>query len=165
MKFLPSYKKTYSLSVLLILLFLGGEVYLEIMNYLQPCLLTYLERIIFLVLGIVFFIARAHSQTPFTKKLANISIIFISLLGVFTAGRHVFLQHYPTTAFGSAAVGVYPELIRIGKLIGEAYLGTAQCSVINVSFWDISLETWALILFVLFTIIGFWQQHRETFTE
>jgi len=164
MKFIPNYRQTYNIALLIIIVLLSFDAYLQVSLGVLPCLLTYAERIILLLLAIAFFSGGLHNHSKFSKKIHNWCSIIICLVGTATAFRHVLLQHAPLNSptvmipnFLDNLFSMFPFLIKIVN----AYVGTADCAQVQWSWQSISLATWTLFIFIFFLAVSFWQQYRD----
>ena len=164
MQIVPNYQKTYNIGFIIAIVLLAFDAFLQVSLGVMPCLLTFAERIILLLVSIVFLSGGLHNHSSFSKKIHNWFAIIISLIGVVTASRHVLLQHMPftpptviiPTALDKLFV-MFPFLLKVVN----AYAGTADCAQIQWSWQGISLATWTLFIFIFFAMISFWQQYRD----
>jgi disulfide bond formation protein DsbB len=130
-------------------------LYLQHFQNLEPCPLCMLQRVAFIVLGMVFLVGALHGPGKTGTRVYS----FVSLIPAFTglglAGRHVWLQYNPPE-YVSCAGDFYSQLERmpLGRLIGNALRATGDCSKVDWTLIKLSIAEWSLIWFVILTILA-----------
>jgi disulfide bond formation protein DsbB len=137
--------------------------YLQFYKGIEPCPLCILQRIDLGILGLLFLFGAAC-------RLKNCSRIFIgalgfifSLLGVFLAGRQVWIQHLPPNQSADCGVS-FQYLMHVlpwDQLLKKIFEGTAECSLIDWSLWGFSMAEWSLAWFIIFALFTSWQMIRK----
>ncbi|MBL8381199.1 MAG: disulfide bond formation protein B [Burkholderiales bacterium] len=128
-------------------------IYLEKVVGLEPCPLCMLQRVAFVVLGLVLLAGALHGPAHAgTRIYAGIATI-AALVGAGLAARHVWLQFNPAPAV-SCAGDFYSQLERlpVGRLIANALRATGDCAKIDWTFLSLSIAEWSLVWFVIFVV-------------
>src|SRR5215203_5100902 len=70
-------------------------LYLQYYEYQNPCPLCILQRVVYIVLMVVFLAAALHGPRRTGAVIYSSLLAVISLVGAGIATRHVWLQHLP----------------------------------------------------------------------
>jgi disulfide bond formation protein DsbB len=130
-------------------------LYLQHFQNLEPCPLCMLQRVAFIVLGMVFLVGALHGPGRTGTRV----YAFVSLIPAFTglglAIRHVWLQYNPPE-YVSCAGDFYSQLERmpLGRLIGNALRATGDCSKVDWTLLKLSIAEWSLIWFVILSVLA-----------
>lgn len=158
MSIIPDLQKTYKLAFLLVIALLGYIAFFDYQYGIQHCILSYIERTIFLVLGIFFWTGALYSHTLLSKKFFAWLGLTLNLLGIATVIRHIWVQH----------LAVAPEFSPLDKYqpviaaLKESVLGIPPgCNQIYRIISEVRLTELILAAFVLFTIICLCQLFRK----
>jgi protein dithiol:quinone oxidoreductase len=152
----------YFLGFIAITLLLSGAFYLEKYDGFNPCPLCVLQRIDVAFLGIVFFMG---AVIPF-KKIGSVILgfisLFVALIGIFLAGRQVWLQHLPPNSNADCGVSLQylMHVLPLDEVMKKVLQGTAECSQTGWELMHISLAEWSLACFVGFAVLALWQTWR-----
>jgi protein dithiol:quinone oxidoreductase len=86
----------------------------------------------------------------------SIITLIISLAGLGTAGRQVYLQHLPPDQVPSCGVGLNYMLqcLPINEVIKRVFEGSAECAQIHWSFLSLSMAEWSLVTFGFFSLVS-----------
>lgn len=155
-----SFKWVYFISFLIICFFVGFLAFLQSWYVTLPCPLGNIERIIMLVLAVIFLITVLYSHTISSKKVWGSVALGVSLLGLLVAGRHVWLQRY---SMGKVDVSGFVEQSQTDSFVHYLHqaMNSSMCVQIQWSVLGISLAGWMLILFILFALICGYQLTRK----
>ena len=144
-------------SGLIICAFLLTTAYcFQILDGMQPCLLCLLQRAIFILLGLLFFLAILQNPQRLGRALYAVLINLIAIGGVIVAARQTWLQHQPPQADTVCLPGLdyliqtrpLPEVLQI------MFHGGRDCAVILWRFWGLSMAEWSLIFFVALGLLA-----------
>lgn len=153
----------YLYAFLLIVAMLGLGFYLQFEEGINPCPLCILQRVTLAVMGIVFFFGILLAG----KKCCRIGIgllsFLISLVGIFLAGRQVWLQHLPANQSGDCGVSLQYmlQVLPLHEVAKKIFEGTAECSRVDWSFVGLSMAEWTLVWFVVLGGFSLWQAFRN----
>ena len=88
-------RNTYLVGFLIVVGLLSTSVYFQLVDGMTPCPLCTLQRITFGLLGMVFLAGIIWHRKYFNRLIINLSCLLTSCLGIFFAGRQVWLQNFP----------------------------------------------------------------------
>lgn len=147
-----SARSRYAVGFLIICLILLSSVYLQVMDGIEPCPLCTLQRIAFGLLGILFFLGLLFNPKRVIATLLNIFLLVFSSLGIFLAGRQVWLQHFQTNGGGECGVGLdyMLKVLPLHEVAEKVFTGSAECSQRGFELLYLNTAEWALLWFVFF---------------
>lgn len=135
---------------------LGFGYYLQFVEGLAPCPLCLLQRVAFLLLGLVFLVAALHRPPlPGRRWYAGL-IVVVAGMGATIAARHVYLQSLPpeqAPACG-ADIGYMLAHFPLSETIILIFRGTGDCGSVVWQFLGLSIPGWALAWFVVLGVTG-----------
>jgi len=153
----------YLAGFVFIALILTFAVYLEQHDTLYACPLCVTQRIVMCVLAFIFLFGAIIRF----KKIGQLIIGWLALLfsasGIALAGRHVFIQHYPT-GNGDCAMGLFYlfKIMPMIDVIKTVYAGGVECAKVSWTFLNISLAGWSLVCFIFFFLFSIFQLTRAS---
>jgi disulfide bond formation protein DsbB len=150
----PSYRTFTLLAALAAVMLLLVAYYLECVLSILPCSLCILQRGVYILLVIAFLLAAwqgVRRSLPY-----GLLTLFISALGIFLAGRQVWLQSLPKAPAevclpGFSYMVSHLPLSTAFKLM---LLGSDNCGVVTWRLLGWSIAQWSLLCFVLFALAG-----------
>jgi disulfide bond formation protein DsbB len=154
----------YLLGFLIISGLIGVSLYLQFYDGVEPCPLCTLQRLSFFALGLLFFLGLIFASFKFMRYFLNIFLVLFSLVGMFLAGRQVWIQHFPPP--GNAECGVslqyMMQVLPFNQLIQKILEGSAECTKGGgFTFLSLNMAEWSLIWFVLFFCFAIYLFSRE----
>ena len=151
-----SIRLTYFLGLIGISLLLLTSVYLQFFKGIMPCPLCTLQRICFGFLGIVFLVGILFHAHRISRFLINSLVIIFSILGLFLAGRQIWLQHFPTAAASECGVNLQymMQALPIHEVMKKLFEGSAECATRGWEFLFLNMAEWAFIWFIVFLFLG-----------
>jgi disulfide bond formation protein DsbB len=131
---------------------LGFSVYLQLFQGIQPCALCTLQRLTFAFLGAAFLFGSLFARNRILQHLVNTLIFIISGLGIFLAGRQIWLQHFPSTDGTECGVSIQYmlQVLPWHEVLQRIIAGSTECSVRGWELLSLNMAEWALIWFVFF---------------
>lgn len=118
------------------------SIFLGYWKNLESCLLCNSERVIFVIVGIIFLIASVK------KKINNIilgsSVSFFAVLGAIISAWQVYLQNKPVETNGMCL----PPSAMTDALQNMIHDSSGQCAQVLWKFLGLSMAAWALIVFI-----------------
>lgn len=133
----------------------GAALYLQYVLHEEPCPLCMVQRVIFIVIGVLFAIAVLHNPQRIGAKAYGWLIGLFALLGVGVAGRHIWLQHLPKEQVPACGPGLdyMLEHFPMSAVLKELMHGSGECAAKGWTFLSLGIPEWSLIWFVL---LGAW---------
>jgi disulfide bond formation protein DsbB len=127
----------------------GAAIYLERMVVFAPCPLCLVQRVLFGFFAAICLVAATHSPQRRGWRLYSAALVVVSLAGVATAARQVWLQASPPEDIALCLGNLQTMLDTMPFLtvIGEILAGHADCSEITWSLFGISIPEWSLLAF------------------
>lgn len=130
--------------------------YLENFDGFVPCPLCILQRIILVLLGIVFLMGMLFAVKRLGNMLLSLLASVFALIGIFLSGRQVWLQHMPPdkNADCGANLQYLIHVLPFDQVLAKILHGTAECAQKGWEFLQLSLAEWSLICFIGFFILS-----------
>lgn len=153
---------------------MGAALYFQYGLNLEPCPLCIFQRIIVIAFGCVFLLKAIFNPAPIAKFQYGFYLLALVVagLGVFLAGRHVWLQHLPEELVPACgpALDYLMEVLPLAEVLSTVLQGSGECAKQDGwSFLWLNMPEWMLIIFSLMTLFSLfglwtrWQQGRAPF--
>lgn len=149
-------RQAYSVCFIIVLIILGTGIYLEYFDGVMPCPLCTLQRICFAALGLIFLLGIFLYQNRIIRAVINLSSMLFAGLGVFLAGRQIWIQYYPNPENSECGVSLNYMLsvLPITDVAQKIFSGSAECTQRGWEFLTLNIPEWSLIFFALFLLIS-----------
>ena len=148
-------RRLFALGVLACVGLLGVALYLQHVEYLEPCPLCIVQRALVIVLALVMAIAAIHDPKGKGRRAYGAAVAVVALLGAAVAGRHVYLQTCPPTDSGVwPGTGIHPGCLsdrRGARLDSEGFRGVCRSAM---AFLGLTIPGWTLVVFTGFAALG-----------
>ncbi len=133
----------------------GAALYLQYVLHEEPCPLCMIQRVIFLVIGVLFALAMLHNPGRAVAKIYGWLIGLFALTGVAVAGRHIWLQHLPKDQVPACGPGLdyMLEHFPMSAVLKELMHGSGECAAKGWTFLTLGIPEWSLIWYVA---LGTW---------
>ena len=155
-------KKLFRLVTLLPFLLCAGLIgyalYVEHVQYLMPCNLCILQRVVYMTIGVLFLIASLKPTIYWGRKLIGVLAIIISGIGIAISSRHVWMQGLPADQVPDCGPSMEMMLDSspLFEVLKSVLTGSGNYAEIQWQFVGLSMPTWSLIMFIglfIFTLI------------
>jgi disulfide bond formation protein DsbB len=135
---------------------LAFAYYLQFFRDLEPCPLCILQRVAFLVLGMLFLVAAIHNPGRAGSRVYGLLIMLAGSGGIGTAVRHLWLQNLPPDHVPDCGpgLGYMLEVFPLTETLRMVFSGAGECAEVVWSLLGISVPGWALVCFVILTGVG-----------
>lgn len=122
--------------------------YFQFILGLEPCPLCIMQRMVVLLLAVIFFIGIWLANPKANKIHASIASLF-SLLGICISARQVYLQNLPLDAQPACGPGLNYMIAHfpVSETLKALFLGTGDCGHIQWVFLHLSIPAWMLLIF------------------
>lgn len=133
-------------------------LYAQYVLMMDPCPLCILQRVAFIVLGVVFLIGGLHAPRGAGRWIYVALLMLIALVGAGIACRHLWIQSLPLDEVPScgAPLGYMLETRAshggVIGVLGKVLTGSGECARVQ-PILGLSMPWWSLIWFVL---LGLW---------
>jgi protein dithiol:quinone oxidoreductase len=151
-----STRLAYFLGFIVICLLLLTSIYLQLFKGIMPCPLCTLQRLCFGLLGIVFLVGMLLHANRISRFCIHSFVTVISILGVFLAGRQIWLQHFSTVDASECGVSLQymMQALPLNEVMKKIFQGSAECATRGWEFLYFNMAEWALIWFIFFLFLG-----------
>lgn len=121
-----------------------------------PCPLCTLQRFSFGLLGIWFFIGIWIHRNRVARIIISLLSIFTATLGIFFAGRQVWLQWFTTENSAECGVSIQYMLhvLSFKDAAQKIFAGSAECVQDGWNFLFLNMAEWSLVWFILLFILS-----------
>jgi disulfide bond formation protein DsbB len=115
-----------------------------------------IQRVIFIVIGVLFFIAALHNAKQIGAKIYSVLIALTALGGVGVASRHIWIQHLPKDQVPACGPGLDFMLknFPMSEVWQELMHGSGECAAKGWTFLTFGLPEWALVCYVLLGVFA-----------
>ena len=167
----PASRLLYLLSFILCLMLLAVALYMEHVMGLEPCPLCIVQRVVFIILGLISLAAMLHNpvttaasrKRPVASRRYGLLITLTAAFGVAIAGRQVWLQHQPADQLPSClpSLDYMMDVLPFQEMLRLVFSGTADCAAVTWTFLGLSIAEYTLIAFIGFVLFGLLQLLRK----
>ena len=121
----------------------------------EPCPLCMLQRVIFIVIGVLFFMAALHHPLRLGARIYSGLIALFALGGVATASRHIWLQNLPKDQVPACGPGLDYMLqnFPMAEVWQELMHGSGECAAKGWTFLTLGIPEWSLLCYLA---LGAW---------
>lgn len=140
---------------LVVAVLFAAALYLQYVLREEPCPLCMLQRVIFIVIGVLFLVAAVHNAGRIGSRIYSSLIAFFALGGIATASRHIWLQHLPKDQVPACGPGLDYLLqnFPLAEVWQELMHGSGECAEKGWTFLTLGIPEWSLLCYVL---LGAW---------
>lgn len=147
-----SMRLTYLFGLIIVSTLLLASIYFQVVDGIMPCPLCILQRVSFGLLGFFFLFGIFFYSRRGFRLVINSLCALTSALGIFLAGRQVWLQHFPSANSSECGVSLQymMQVLPVNELIQKIFAGTAECTQRGWVFLHLNMAEWALLCFIGF---------------
>lgn len=133
----------------------ASALYLQYVLRQEPCPLCMVQRVIFIAIGVVFFIAALHNPKRIAARVYSGLIVLLSLTGVAVASRHIWIQHLPKDQVPACGPGLDFMLknFPMADVWQELMHGSGECAAKGWTFLTLGIPEWSLVSYLA---LGVW---------
>lgn len=137
---------------------LGFAFYNQYVDYLDPCPLCILQRVVFLAMGVVALLAFLHNPARTGQRIYAWSVVAVATLGALIAGRHVWLQNLPPGEVPECGPGLnyMLENFPLTEVLSTVLMGSGSCAEVVWTFLGMSMPQWTLVWYVGLAFMTLW---------
>jgi disulfide bond formation protein DsbB len=146
-----SFRARLGLGFVLCVALLAYAIYVQFSLHIQPCPLCILQRIAFMVMGVVFLLGALHAPNARGRWAYVLLVVAAALAGAAVAARHLWLQLQPPNPFGScgAPLNYMIDNLPLTEVIRKVFIGSGDCTLVDWRFLGMSMPFWTLLWYVL----------------
>jgi protein dithiol:quinone oxidoreductase len=136
---------------------------LEVYAKQQPCPLCITQRVIIIVLGILFLFGSLINFQKTGRVIYHLIIFLIAVLGAVIAARHVWLTTLPPDAVPPCGPGITYlfQMLPLNEALKTMFIGGAECGKVTWRLLGLNIPEWTLIWFIFFALFALWQSFRN----
>ena len=138
---------------------LAYALYVEYVMFLMPCNLCILQRVVFIMIGVLFLIGSFKPVLFWGRKLLGVLLLITTGTGIAIAGRHVWMQGLPPELVPDCgpSIEMMMESSPLWDVLSTVLSASGNCAEIQWDFLGMSMPTWTLICFIgLFVYTALW---------
>ena len=146
----------YLAGALIVAALFGSALYLQYVLRQEPCPLCMIQRVIFIAIGVLFFIAALLNAGALAGRIYSSLIALFALTGVGVASRHIWIQHLPADQVPACGPGLDYMLkhFPMSDVLQELMHGSGECAAKGWTFLTLGIPEWSLIWYVLLGIFA-----------
>jgi disulfide bond formation protein DsbB len=144
------FRLQYAIGFVVCAALLAYAYYAQFVLGIEPCPLCIFQRIVFLVMGLLFLAGAIHAPGPIGRRAYAISLLLAACIGVGIAARHLWVEHLPPDPMAGCAPGwnYMIENFPLSKTLKLAFTGSADCSQVSWTLFGLSMPFWTLLSYV-----------------
>jgi disulfide bond formation protein DsbB len=152
----------YLAGAIVVSVLFAAALYLQHVLHQEPCPLCMIQRVIFIAIGVTFFIAALHNPKRMAARFYSGIVVLLALGGVAVAGRHIWIQHLPKDQVPACGPGLDFMLqnFPMGEVWQELMHGSGECAEKGWTFLTLGIPEWSLFCYVLlaaWALLGAWR--------
>lgn len=153
----------YLFGALIVAVLFGSALYLQYVLRQDPCPLCMIQRLIFLIIGVIFFIAALHNPRKIAAAVYSSFIVLIALIGVAVASRHIWIQHLPKDQIPGCGPGLDFMLknFPLAEVWQELLHGSGECAEKGWTLLSLGIPEWSLLSYLFLAIWAFWIAFKQ----
>jgi len=134
---------------------LGYALYVQHVEFLDPCPLCIFQRVAFMWIGLVSLIACFHNPGNSGRWVYTGLITLGGIGGSVIAGRHVWLQNLPPDQVPECGMGLNYMLdsMPFTDVLRQVFEGSGECALIDWTFLGLSMPAWTLVWYIGITLV------------
>ena len=150
-----TFKKINLLGALLSFLLVGLALTIQTQFNLEPCPLCVSQRIVFILIGLLFLVFSFLNPTRLIKFIHLVSLLVVNIAGIVFAIKHILIQGKWITVPAECGIDLdyMFENFPIREAFSLLFKGTGDCSEIDWLFLGFTLPQLALISYIMFSIL------------
>lgn len=134
---------------------LGFGLFLQYVKHQDPCPLCMVQRLIFIGILLVFFLAALHGPKRLGERIYAVLISLLALSGVGVASRHIWLQNLPKDQIPACGPGLDYMLntFPMAEVLKELMHGSGECAAKGWTLFTLGIPEWSLLCYLA---LGAW---------
>lgn len=157
-----SNRMVYAGFVMITLIGMAFALYLQHVEFLEPCPLCIFQRVALMAFGAVSLLAWLHNPSGLMRRFYAGLVALCALAGVVLAGRHVWLQHLPPDQVPECGPGLsyWLDTLPFTQVLNQVFKGSGECAAIDWVWMGLSLPELTLLMFASVFATSLWQGLR-----
>jgi len=149
-----TFKRSNIYAAILSFLMIVAALWIQLTYQLEPCPLCITQRIIFIVLGLLFVFFVWLPLNFFVRIIYLLAIGITSIVGLIFSVRHVLIQQKYITVPAECGIDLdyMFENFPLMEAFNLLFQGTGDCSKVDWTFYGLSLPMMAFLGYLFFLI-------------
>jgi disulfide bond formation protein DsbB len=149
-----TFKRSNIYAALLSFLMIVAALWIQLTYQLEPCPLCITQRIIFIVLGLLFVFFVWLPLNFFVRIIYLLAIGITSIVGLIFSARHVLIQQKYIMVPAECGIDLdyMFENFPLMEAFNLLFQGTGDCSKVDWTFYGLSLPMMAFLGYLFFLI-------------
>ena len=149
-----TFKRSNIYAAILSFLMILAALWIQLTYQLEPCPLCITQRIIFIVLGLLFVFFVWLPLNFFVRIIYLLAIGITSIVGLIFSARHVLIQQKYITVPAECGIDLdyMFENFPLMEAFNLLFQGTGDCSKVDWTFYGLSLPMMAFLGYLFFLI-------------
>jgi len=149
-----TFKRSNIYAAILSFLMIVAALWIQLTYQLEPCPLCITQRIIFIVLGLLFVFFVWLPLNFFVRIIYLLAIGITSIVGLIFSIRHVLIQQKYITVPAECGIDLdyMFENFPLMEAFNLLFQGTGDCSKVDWTFYGLSLPMMAFLGYLFFLI-------------
>ncbi|MDX1380072.1 MAG: disulfide bond formation protein B [Xanthomonadales bacterium] len=141
----------------------GYALYVQHFDFIDPCPLCVLQRLVYLWIGAVSLLAFIHGPGRVGQWVYGLGVILGGLTGLGIAGRHLWLQSQPAGTVPDCGMGLnyMLETMPFKEVFNQVFFGSGECAEVHWTFLGLSMPVWTLVWFLGLGLGTLWFVFRD----
>lgn len=134
---------------------LGYALYMQHVDFVEPCPLCVFQRIAFIWIGVAALLAFIHDPGRVGRWVYGGLVVLGGVAGAAIAGRHLWMQNLPPEQVPDCGMGLNYMLdtMPFTQVLSEVFRGSGECAEVYWSFLGLSMPGWTLVWYTGFTAV------------
>jgi len=143
---------------------LGFALYNQYVDYLDPCPLCIIQRVVFFCMGAIALLAAIHNPGRTGQQIYAWLLVASATFGGFIAGRHIWLQSLPADEVPECGPGLnyMLENFPLTEVLSSVLTGSGSCAEVIWSFMGMSMPMWTFGWYTGLGMMTLWVVYRST---
>ena len=133
-------------------------LYMQHVEFLDPCPLCILQRVAYLAAALFALLAFIQGATGGWRRLWIGAYALAAGIGAGIAAWHVRLQHLPPDKVPDCGPGLdyMLENLPLWNVLQQVFQGSGECADIVWTFLGLSMPCWSLVMFLAMLVAAIW---------
>ncbi len=142
---------------------MGYAFYAQYAQGFEPCMLCMVQRVFVCAVGLTALLAALHGPKAWGWKVYGAITALWAGIGIYIAGRHVYLQGLSPEELDGCAPSLQYALEYYAPLqvLKTIFIRDQDCGVIDWTFLGLSMPMWTFACFVLLFFVSLWAVFRR----
>ena len=158
-----SHRNIYLIGFLGCTALIAIALYFQYVMGLEPCPLCIVQRVFFVVTGLICLVAFLHNPKAWGNKVYGILGAISALAGAAVAARHVWLQNLPPELVPECGPGLdyMLRVFPLGQVVEMVFTGSGECAEVAWRFLGLTIPGWTLVVYLVILLVALYQAFRR----